>query len=125
MEGMTRRGRPRKGWKEEAERDLQVLGVKRCKELVADRKNGRALFDRPKPIVGCSVNGGGGGGGRGEGIIIIITTTTTTMIMIIIIIIIIIFNIFNNVKYAHFTLLNTLLLFTFCVASSPSMKEKC
>jgi hypothetical protein len=29
LEGMRRRGRPRKGWKEEVERDLQVLGVRR------------------------------------------------------------------------------------------------
>jgi len=29
MEGTRRRGRPRKGWKEEVERDLQVLGVRR------------------------------------------------------------------------------------------------
>ena len=34
----TRRGRPRKRWKEEVERDLQVLGVRRWRELVADRK---------------------------------------------------------------------------------------
>jgi hypothetical protein len=27
--GTRRRGRPRKGWKEEVERDLQVLGVRR------------------------------------------------------------------------------------------------
>ena len=33
-----RRGRPRKKWKKEVERDLQVLGVRRWKELVADRK---------------------------------------------------------------------------------------
>ena len=32
------RGRPRKRWKEEVERDLQVLGVRRLTELVADRK---------------------------------------------------------------------------------------
>jgi hypothetical protein len=32
------RGRPRKGWKEEAERDLQVLGVRRWRELATDRK---------------------------------------------------------------------------------------
>ena len=60
MEGTRRRGRPRKGWKEEAERDLQVLGVRRWRELVADRKkkkNGRTMFDRPKPTVGCSANG--------------------------------------------------------------------
>ena len=38
LEGMRRWGRPRKGWKEEAERDIQVLGVRRWRELVADRK---------------------------------------------------------------------------------------
>jgi len=27
LEGTRRRGRPRKGWREEVERDLQVLGV--------------------------------------------------------------------------------------------------
>jgi len=37
LEGTRRRGRPRKRWKEEAERDLQVLGVRRRRELVADR----------------------------------------------------------------------------------------
>ena len=58
LEGTRRRGRPRKRWKEEVERDLQVLGVRRWRELVADRKkNGRTLFDRPKPTVGCSANG--------------------------------------------------------------------
>ena len=31
-------GRPRKGWKEEVERDLQVLGVRRWRELVTDRE---------------------------------------------------------------------------------------
>jgi len=38
LEGTIRRGRPRKRWKEEVERDLQVLGVRRWRELVADRK---------------------------------------------------------------------------------------
>ena len=38
LEGTRRRGRPRKRWKEEAERDFQVLGVRRWRELVADRK---------------------------------------------------------------------------------------
>ena len=57
LEGTRRRGRPRKIWKEEVERDLQVLGVRRWRELVADRKSGRTLFNRPKPTVGCSANG--------------------------------------------------------------------
>jgi len=39
LEGTRRRGRPRKRWKEEVERDLQELGVRRWRELVADRKN--------------------------------------------------------------------------------------
>jgi hypothetical protein len=38
LEGTRRRVRPRKGWKKEVERDLQVLGVRRWRELVADRK---------------------------------------------------------------------------------------
>jgi hypothetical protein len=38
LEGTRRRGRPRRGWKEEAERDLQVLGGRRGTELATDRK---------------------------------------------------------------------------------------
>jgi len=38
LEGTRRRGRSRKGWKGEVERDLQVLGVRRWRELVTDRK---------------------------------------------------------------------------------------
>jgi len=38
MEGTRRRGRPKKRWKEEVERDLQVLGVRRWREFLADRK---------------------------------------------------------------------------------------
>ena len=38
LEGTRRRGRRTKGWKEEVERDLQVLGVRSWRELVADRK---------------------------------------------------------------------------------------
>jgi hypothetical protein len=47
---------PRKRWKEEVERDLQVLGVRRWRELVTG-KNGGILLDGPKPAVGCSANG--------------------------------------------------------------------
>jgi len=38
LEGTRRRGRPRKGWKEEVERDLQLLGVRRWRKLVTGRK---------------------------------------------------------------------------------------
>jgi hypothetical protein len=57
LEETKRRGRPRKGWKEEVERDLQVLGVRRWKKMVTDRKNGRTLFNRPKLTPGCSASG--------------------------------------------------------------------
>ena len=58
LEGTRRRGRPRKRWKEEVERDLQVLGVRRWTESWWQiGKNGRILFDGPKHTVGCSANG--------------------------------------------------------------------
>jgi hypothetical protein len=39
---------PRKGWKEEAERDLQVLGVRRWRKLVADRKKWKDIVRQAK-----------------------------------------------------------------------------
>jgi hypothetical protein len=48
LEGRRRRGRPRKRWKEEVERDLQVLGVKRWRELVTDRKKWRDIVRQAK-----------------------------------------------------------------------------
>jgi hypothetical protein len=38
LEGTRRRGRPRKEWREEVGRDLQVLEVRRWRELVIDRE---------------------------------------------------------------------------------------
>ena len=58
MEETRQRGRHRKGRREEVERDLQVMGVRRWRELVIDRdKNGGTLFDRSQPTAGCSANG--------------------------------------------------------------------
>jgi hypothetical protein len=48
MEGMRRRGRPRKGWREEVVRDLQVLGVRRWRELVIDRDRWRGFVRQAK-----------------------------------------------------------------------------
>ena len=48
LEGTRRRGKPRKSWKEEAERDLQVLGVRRCGELVAGRKKWKDIVRQDK-----------------------------------------------------------------------------
>jgi len=48
LEGTRRRGRPRKRWKEEVERDLQVLGVRRWRELVAGRKKWKDIVRHAK-----------------------------------------------------------------------------
>jgi hypothetical protein len=48
LEGMRRRGRPRKRWREETERDLQVLGVRRWRKLVIDREKLRGIFRQAK-----------------------------------------------------------------------------
>jgi hypothetical protein len=42
LEGTRRRGRPRKG----VERDLQVLGVRRWRELVIDREKWRGIVQQ-------------------------------------------------------------------------------
>ena len=52
LEGTRKRGRPRKRRKEEAERDLQVLGVRRWRELVADRKKWKDIFRQAKSHCG-------------------------------------------------------------------------
>ena len=48
LEGTIRRGRPRKGWREEIERDLQVLGVRRWRELVTDTDKWRGIVRQAK-----------------------------------------------------------------------------
>jgi len=48
LEGTRRRGRPRKKCKEEVERYLQVLGVRRWRKLVMDRKKWKDIFQQAK-----------------------------------------------------------------------------
>jgi hypothetical protein len=48
LEGARRRGRPRKGWKEEVERDIQVLGVRRWREFVIDWKKWKDIVRQAK-----------------------------------------------------------------------------
>ena len=48
LEGTRRRGRPRKGWKEEAERDLQLLGVRRWRELLIEREKWKDIVGQVK-----------------------------------------------------------------------------
>jgi hypothetical protein len=52
LEGMRHRGRLRKRWKEEVERDLPVLGVRRWRQLVTDRKKWRDVVRQAKPHSG-------------------------------------------------------------------------
>jgi hypothetical protein len=48
LEGTRRRGIPRKGWREEVERDLQVLGVRRWREVVIDKDKWRGIVRQAK-----------------------------------------------------------------------------
>jgi len=48
LEGTRRRGRSRKGWREEIERDLQVMGVRRRRESVTDREKWRDIVGQAK-----------------------------------------------------------------------------
>ena len=48
LEGTRKWGRPTIRWKEEVERDLQVLGVRRWRELVADRKKWKDIARQAK-----------------------------------------------------------------------------
>jgi hypothetical protein len=48
LETTRRMGRLRKRWKEEVETDLKVLGVRRWRELVADRKKWNDIVRQAK-----------------------------------------------------------------------------
>jgi len=48
LEGTRRRRRPREGWKEDVERNLQVLGVRRWTEVVTDRKKWKDIVRQAK-----------------------------------------------------------------------------
>jgi len=47
-ENVKWRGQPRKGWREEVERDLQMLGMRRWRELVTDRTKWRDIVQQAK-----------------------------------------------------------------------------
>ena len=48
LEGTRKRGISRKRWKEEVERDLQVLGLRRWRESVAGRKKWKDIVRQAK-----------------------------------------------------------------------------
>jgi hypothetical protein len=43
LEGTRLRARSKKGWTEEVERDLQVLGVRRWRDLVTDKDKWKGI----------------------------------------------------------------------------------
>jgi hypothetical protein len=48
QEGTRQRGRPRKGWTEEVERDIQVLEVRRWRDLVINWEKLRGIVQQAK-----------------------------------------------------------------------------
>ena len=52
LEGTRRRGRPRKGWKEEVEGDLQVLGGRRWRALLIDKEKWKDIVRQAKAHYG-------------------------------------------------------------------------
>jgi hypothetical protein len=48
LEGPRTRGRPKKRWKEEVERDLHGLGMRRWRELATDRKKWQDIVRQAK-----------------------------------------------------------------------------
>jgi hypothetical protein len=52
LKGTKQRGRSRKRWREEAERDLQVQEVRRWRELVTDRTKWRDIVRQAKAHYG-------------------------------------------------------------------------
>jgi len=48
LQGTRRRGRHKKWWKEEVERDLEVLVVRRWRDLVTDRKKWKDIVRQAK-----------------------------------------------------------------------------
>jgi len=57
LEGTRRRGRPRKGWKEEQKEIFKCWEREDEDSWWQKGKNGRILFNRPKPTEGCSASG--------------------------------------------------------------------
>jgi hypothetical protein len=51
--GRRNRGRPRKRWIEDIEKDIQVMGIRGWRKLCKEMWNGRKLLRKLKPTVGC------------------------------------------------------------------------
>jgi hypothetical protein len=54
--GGRNRGRPRKRWIEDIEKDIQIMGIRGLRKLCKERRNGRKLLRRLKRTVGCNTS---------------------------------------------------------------------
>jgi len=57
LEGTRRRGKTHEKVERGSRKRSQVLGVRRWREMVADRKKWKYIVRKAKPTVGCSANG--------------------------------------------------------------------
>jgi hypothetical protein len=54
--GRRNRGRPRKRWIEDIEKNIQIMGIAGSKNCVRKGRNGRKLLRRLTPTVGCNAS---------------------------------------------------------------------
>jgi hypothetical protein len=50
--GRRNRGRPRKRWIEDIEKDIQIIGIKEWKELCKERAEWKKITEKAKPHSG-------------------------------------------------------------------------
>jgi hypothetical protein len=53
VEGIRKRGTSRKGWRDEVEEDLNIMGIKNRQAMARDRGNGVILCWKAKSTASC------------------------------------------------------------------------
>jgi hypothetical protein len=54
--GRRNRGRTRKRWIEDIEKDIQIMGIRRWRKLCKERAEWKKITERLKPTVGCNAS---------------------------------------------------------------------
>jgi hypothetical protein len=54
--GRRNRGRPRKRWIEDIEKDTQIMGIRGWRKLCKERAEWKKSLGRLKPTVGCNAS---------------------------------------------------------------------